>query len=141
MADVNYVRHRGAEHRAFRSPTGTVGTWTTKKTAEVAAHAITFAPKPGQSRGYATGELVKDIKPGRTVTGRTGPESSVQSGSDHSVFVHGGTGPHIIRPRRPNKFLVFRTRFGRTVFAKSVRHPGTPANKFLWNALRAVFGG
>lgn len=141
MADVKYVRHRAAEHMAFRSANGTVGQWVTKKTAQVAAHSIAIAPKPGQSRGYATGELASDIKPERTRTHRTGPESRVVSGADHSLFVHQGTPPHIIRPKAPNKLMVFRRRAGQVVYSKLVRHPGTPANPFLLKALRAVFGG
>lgn len=141
MADVTYVRHRAAEHRAFRSANGTTGRWVTKKTAQVAAHAIAVAPKPGQGRGYATGELASKIKPERTVVGRTGPESGVTSGADHSLFVHQGTAPHIIRPRYPNKVMVFRGRMGQTIRTSLVRHPGTPANKFLVKALRFVFGG
>jgi hypothetical protein len=55
--------------------------------------------------------------------------------------VHQGTGPHVIRPKKQNKLMVFRQRTGQVVYSKLIRHPGTPANKFLWNALRAVFGG
>lgn len=141
MADVTYVRHRAVEHQAFRSANGMVGQYVTKKTAQVAAHAIALAPKPGQGRGYATGELVKDIKPERTAVGRTGPESRVISGAGHSVFVHEGTAPHTIRPSQPTKMMSFRRRTGQVIYTKLVKHPGTPANKFLLNALKAVFGG
>lgn len=141
MADVTYIRHRSVEHLAFRSANGTVGRWVTKKTGQVAAHAIANGPKPGQGRGYATGELVSKINPERTVVGRTGPESAVTSGAGHSVFVHEGTKPHIIRPKRPNKVMMFRTRTGQVIYDNLIKHPGTPANKFLLNALRAVFGG
>jgi hypothetical protein len=139
--DVIYVRHRVPENIAFRSPNGLVGNWLTKKTGQVAAHAITHAPKPGQSRGYATGELARKIKPERTVAGRTGPESRVVSGADHSVFVHEGTAPHVIRPRRKDQLMFFMRKAGHVVFTDGVKHPGTSANKFLLKALRTVFGG
>ncbi|MFD4314983.1 hypothetical protein [Streptomyces sp. NPDC058548] len=56
---------------------------------------------------------------------------------DHPAtrFVLDGTRPHIIRPRR-KKALRFEVR-GEVVFAKFVRHPGTRANNFLRDALRA----
>jgi hypothetical protein len=139
--DVVYIRHPPAEARAFHSPNGMVGRWVTKKTHEVAAHSIAQAPKPGQGRGYATGELARGISPERTVVGRKGPESRVVSGSDHSVFVHEGTAPHVIRPRRKEQLVFFWRKTGHVVFRDMVRHPGTPSNKFLLNALRAVFGG
>lgn len=139
--DVTYVHHRATEARAFRSANGMVGKWVTQKTAQVAAHSIAQAPKPGQGRGYATGELARNIKPERTVVGRTGPESRVISGTGHSVFVHEGTAPHIIRVKQPNKLMVFRQRAGQVVFTKLVKHPGTPANDFLLRALKLVFGG
>jgi hypothetical protein len=139
--DVTYVHHRPVENFVFRSPNGTVGRWVTKKTGQVAAHAIAIAPKPGVGRGYATGALAKDIKPERTVMGRSGPESRVISGSDHSVFVHEGTNPHIIEVNQPSKFMSFRKRTGQVIYTKLVAHPGTPANKFLLNALKFVFGG
>lgn len=45
--------------------------------------------------------------------------------NDYAVFVHEGTGPHIIRPRN-GRFL----HFGDT-FTTIVHHPGTHATKFL----------
>lgn len=139
--DVVYVHHRLAEFRAFESPTGMTGRWTGKKAHEVQAHAIVFAPKPGQSRGYATGETATTVRVKGPALGRSGPEATVVSDTDHAVFVHEGTPPHVIRARPGGKMVFFWRKAGRVVFADRVNHPGTGANPFLVRALRAVFGG
>ncbi|UQA95611.1 hypothetical protein [Streptomyces halobius] len=56
---------------------------------------------------------------------------------DHPAvhYVLNGTRPHVIRPRRA-KALRFDSG-GRTAFAKVVHHPGTSANDFMGEALRA----
>lgn len=139
--DVVYVRHRPAEFRAFRSANGMTGRWTHSKAEQVATHSIAGAPKPGQGKGYATGELASNIYAERPKVGRRGPENDVVSNTDHSVFVHDGTPPHIIKPRLKEQLVFFWRKAGRVVFKDSVRHPGTAANPFLVNALRKVFGG
>lgn len=139
--DVVYVRHRPAEFQAFRSPTGMTGRWTLEQGHKVAAHARLLAPKPGQGRGYATGETALSIRVDGPTLGRSGPEVVVKSTTDHAVFVHEGTPPHIIKPRIKEQLVFFWRKAGRVVFKDSVRHPGTKANPFLVKALRAVFGG
>ncbi|KPI33262.1 hypothetical protein OV450_1350 [Actinobacteria bacterium OV450] len=52
-----------------------------------------------------------------------------------SVYVLGGTRPHLIRPRRRNGVLRFEVG-GDVVYTRLVRHPGTRANNFLERALR-----
>lgn len=56
----------------------------------------------------------------------------VTSHANYSRFVHDGTAPHVIRPRRA-KALRFQIG-GRTVFAAKVNHPATRARPFLLNA-------
>jgi hypothetical protein len=58
-------------------------------------------------------------------------------GVDYALYVHEGTRPHMIFPRRPGGTLAFEMD-GRTVFAKSVHHPGTKARPFLRNAATRV---
>lgn len=139
--DVVYVHHRPAEYHAFWSPVGMTGRWTLGQANKVAVHARMLAPKPGQSRGYATGETLTSIKVDGPTVGRTGPEARVLSSTDHAVFVHEGTLPHVIKPRYADKLVFFWRKAGRVVFRDKVFHPGTKANPFLVNALRAVFGG
>jgi hypothetical protein len=139
--DVVYVRHLPAEFHAFKSPDGICGRWTKEQAEKVAAHARLLAPKPGQGRGYATGELAGSIRSSAVTVGRKGPESTVSAGTDHAVFVHDGTEPHTIKPRFAKKLVFFWRKAGRVVSRNSVHHPGTPANPFLSKALQAVFGG
>lgn len=68
--------------------------------------------------------------------GFRGWTSRVGSDLDYAEFVHDGTRPHLIRPRRA-RALRF-TAGGRVVFARLVRHPGTRPNPFLDRALREV---
>jgi hypothetical protein len=53
-----------------------------------------------------------------------------------TIYVVSGTRPHVIRPVRA-RALRF-TVGGRVVFATVVHHPGTRANNFLAEALRAA---
>jgi hypothetical protein len=141
MADVTYVRHRIPEFQAFESPTGMVGQWTAERAALVASHAARLAPKPGQGRGYATGDTASSIRVNGPTRGRSGPEATVSSNTDHAVFLHEGTKPHTIKARRAPKMVFFWRKVGRVVRKEEVFHPGTPANPFLLRALQIVFGG
>lgn len=58
----------------------------------------------------------------------------VFNNTKYALAVHEGTKPHIIRARK-RKALKFDVG-GRTVYASSVRHPGTKAQPFLSDALR-----
>lgn len=58
-------------------------------------------------------------------------------GVGYALYVHEGTRPHLILPRRPGGTLAFQMD-GRTVFARSVHHPGTKARPFLRNAATRV---
>ncbi len=58
----------------------------------------------------------------------------VFNNTKYALAVHDGTGPHVIKARK-KKALKF-TVGGRTVYATSVRHPGTRPRPFLSDALR-----
>jgi hypothetical protein len=55
---------------------------------------------------------------------------------EYAMFVHEGTKPHVIKPRR-KKVLSWKGPEGR-VFASSVNHPGTPARPWLRDALQST---
>lgn len=65
-----------------------------------------------------------------------GARGEVYNDADYAEAVHNGSGAHTIRPRR-KKALRF-TMGGRTVFAKSVVHPGTRARPWLARAGQEV---
>ncbi|MEM2003164.1 MAG: HK97 gp10 family phage protein [Nitrososphaerota archaeon] len=60
----------------------------------------------------------------------------VGSKAEYASFVEFGTRPHVIYPRRA-RALRFEVD-GEVVFARRVHHPGTPAQKFVAQALRLV---
>lgn len=61
-----------------------------------------------------------------------GARGEVYNDADYAPAVHNGSGPYTIRPKRKKvlRFVVG----GQTVFAKSVRHPGTRARPWLARA-------
>ncbi|MGI5151378.1 hypothetical protein ACQEVC_34280 [Plantactinospora sp. CA-294935] len=56
---------------------------------------------------------------------------------EYAEMVHDGTGPHIIRPRRPGGVLRFE-KGGEVVFTTHVNHPGTRAQPWLREAMEEV---
>lgn len=62
----------------------------------------------------------------------------VEYTADYAAAVHNGTRPHVIVPRR-GRYLRFQVG-DRTVYARRVNHPGTPARPYLATALREVAG-
>lgn len=59
------------------------------------------------------------------------------SNVEYADFVHDGTRPHRINPRRPGGVLRFEIG-GQVVYARYVNHPGTKGRPFLSEALRQV---
>ena len=81
--------------------------------------------------------------PNKTGTLRRGNQSEVIASGDYgrvfnqvpyANFVHGGTRPHVIRPRSPGGVLAFKIG-GQMIFTKRVNHPGTKANPFYDHAV------
>ncbi|MHC9292059.1 hypothetical protein ACRCUN_06300 [Mycobacterium sp. LTG2003] len=84
-----------------------------------------------------TGNLGRTIGEGPIAfTGPRTVSGSVHATADYALYVHEGSRPHLIRPRRA-KALRFQIG-GRTVFARLVRHPGVRARPFLRNAAERV---
>lgn len=81
-----------------------------------------------------TGRLRSSIR--NTVSRSGDAVADIHTNVDYAPFVELGTRPHIIRARNAQA-LRFRWH-GRTFYAKSVHHPGTPAKSFLRRALREV---
>lgn len=120
--------HRTAVERMLRLPGGMVYRNMERRVQRVEAEARRRAPgSMGQGNNI-------------TVQIRRGPGGDFQGviNSRHpaTLYVIGGTRPHVIRPVRARalKFTVG----SRTVYAKVVMHPGTQPNNFLRDALRAA---
>lgn len=78
-----------------------------------------------------TGDLSNSI-----IVVRQGYGWAVIADTDYALFVHQGTGPHLIVPRNA-KVLRFEVD-GTAVFAGKVKHPGTEAQPWLLRALEQV---
>jgi hypothetical protein len=65
-----------------------------------------------------------------------GPTGIVEYIAKYAAAVEGGSAPHIIKARKKKalRFVVD----GQTIFAKSVRHPGTRPRPFLSKAAQLV---
>lgn len=132
--------------RAFHSWTGSpVGTWMTGKLQLARTAAQLEAPGPGKPPrnrtgiNYSHGILERSIlaRQDRATTGRD-LEGHVTALPAYAKFVHEGTKPHIIVPKKTGGVLRFRNRTGTIVFAKMVKHPGTRSQPFLVDALKRV---
>lgn len=125
---TSFDLNRTAIERMLRLPGGMVYRNMERRVQRVEAEARRRAPgSMGQGNNI-------------TVAIRRGPNGDFQGviNSRHpaSLYVLGGTRPHVIRPVRARalKFTVG----GATVYAKVVMHPGTQPNRFLQEALRAA---
>lgn len=112
----------------LRSPGGLVYPYIDKKAKQIVRLAKIQV-------GVDTGDLRSSI--GYTIRGG-GPVYAKVTASDRKAMMHHqGTSPHIITPKK-SKALKFSSR-GKIVVTKKVYHPGTKANHFLIDPLRAVF--
>jgi hypothetical protein len=125
---TSFDLHRTAIQRMLRLPGGIVYRDMERRVRRVESEVRRRAPgSMGDGRNI-------------TVQIRPGPGGDFQGviNSRHpaTLYVIGGTRPHVIRPVRARalKFTVGT----RTVYAKVVMHPGTKPNNFLREALRAA---
>jgi hypothetical protein len=113
----------------FTSWQGPVGRSVSRLASSTVAQQKLLAPK-------RTGALAKSIKWTRGVSPR-GITFTTGSSKPYAGFMEKGTRPHPIRPKRAGGFLVFFwPKVGRTVFLRSVNHPGTPAYHYLSKGYR-----
>lgn len=123
---VDFDLHRTAVQRMLHLPGGLVYRDMERRVRRVEAEAKRRAP----------GSMGRDI----TVAIRSRPGGDFQGviNSRHpaTMYVLYGTRPHVIRPVRAR---ALRFQVGaQTVYARTVMHPGTKANNFLKEALRAA---
>ena len=108
-----------------------------RKADEVAVLARTLAPS-------RTGLLKSSIRvdQNREQRGQYSFGYAVSANTPYAGYVHEGTGPSI-RRKHPGAMAFVGTgaSAGTLQFAKVVRHPGTPAQPFLEEALVAMVGG
>jgi hypothetical protein len=88
-----------------------------------------------KSNASIHGSIPSTISAGPVV----GKSVKVTSGHEASLYVHEGTRPHPIRPRRRGGVLRFVVG-GQVVYARAVSHPGYRGDPYLVKALRSVVG-
>ena len=96
-----------------------------ESTVNIQSDAVSLAP-------VKEGNLKNSIDYNITDNGLTG---EIFAGADYAAAVEFGTQPHKIVAKN-GKALVFK-KDGKTIFAKSVNHPGTRAQPFLFPAWEA----
>lgn len=123
MAVFRYIGYPALQARAMGALTAAV----TQSAEHLAGAAQAAAP-------VDTGTLRASIHVEGVSVGAASVEARVATGgesSHYAVFVHEGTGAHVIRPRN-GKALAFGG-----IVVRSVNHPGTRAYKFLEGPLLA----
>lgn len=125
--DVTWVPDPAGQQFEFRSWEGTVGKFMRKKTTEVHIRSKVTAPR--RTGALAAGHIKSE---GHTNSGEL--EGQVIAVPEYALYVHEGTKPHVILPRR-KKVLRFFSQ-GIMVFTPDVFHPGNKANKYMLRALQ-----
>lgn len=123
MADIIVVPVNPGFDATFKSRDGVVGRDLSRRATRVQLAAKAQA-------GVRTGMLKRDITK-NWINGKRG-DLAIKVGSTRSYALlhHEGTRPHVIRAKNA-KALRFTNSRGDVVFARSVQHPGTRANRYL----------
>jgi hypothetical protein len=111
----------------LNNPNGEVGRFLNNKGEEIITAARAMV-------GVRTGNLRSSIHM-RHMRDPRGQRIWVGSTLDYALAHHEGTAPRLI-PSKSGKMLRFVSR-GQIVYAHAVLHPGTEANRYLSNALKA----
>ena len=122
------IFHEAAIDRFLNSPSGEVGEYLRDKGNQIQMLAKGMV-------GVRTGALRSSIHLRHSRDSR-GQYVKVGSQLPYAKMHHEGTKPHMIYPQR-GQFLKFSKR-GQVIYAHSVRHPGTRANKYLTTPMRQV---
>lgn len=144
-ADAVFVPDPAGWYSAFRSRKGLVGRHMKKVMVKQILLSRTSAPAPGHRPrnrtgiNYSTGLLQAGIV-GRETRWNTELEVQVHALARHALFVHNGTKPHPITPKKAGGVLRFYWhRVGRVVVVKEIKmHPGTRPIPFLSENLRSA---
>lgn len=115
----------------FNNPNGKIGRYISKKGYKVLVEASYQA-------GYKTGQLINSLSMSHERLGRIGHKVIVKATAPHALIHHEGTAPHTIIATG-NSRLRFVAKGGNVVYTKSVKHPGTQANKYLSDQLIGIW--
>jgi hypothetical protein len=124
------VFREAAMYKLLHSPSGDVGMYLQKKGRLIEAAAR-------RQVGVQTGALRSSIHM-RHFADPRGQYVKIGSPLNYARVHHEGAKPHLIRPNTAH-MLRFVSK-GQIVFAHMVRHPGTPANRYLTDNMRRIIG-
>lgn len=91
---------------------------------------------PKAPPGTLRDSIVKRVIPG----GPNGFVVVVGSSLPYALYVHEGTQPHVITPKKAPRLVFFWGKAGKIVAFPRVNHPGNKPNRFLLRALLALRG-
>jgi hypothetical protein len=138
MADQVFVPDPISWKKEFKSWNGLVGRHMKKVMtkqvllSKVSSPSPITRPRNRTGINYSTGVLQSSII-GLQTKWNTELEAQVHAMAKHAMFVHEGTKPHPITPKKPGGVLRFYWhRIGRTIVVKEIKkHPGTRPIPFL----------
>jgi hypothetical protein len=125
---MSVIFYEAALERFLNSPSGQVGDYLRRKGNQIMVLSKSMV-------GVRTGALRSSIHMRHSRDPR-GQYVKIGSELPYARMHHEGTKPHMIYPKKA-QILKFTTK-GRVVYAHSVRHPGTRANKYLTTPMRQV---
>jgi hypothetical protein len=128
MASSKLVFRKPVMDNFLDKPNGQVGRYLARR-----GRRIESAAK--RQVGVNTGALRASIHM-RHFADPRGQYIRVGSSLNYARAHHEGTKPHLIRPNT-KRMLRFASK-GQIVFAHMVRHPGTPANRYLTDNMRRI---
>ncbi len=123
------VRHNAGEVSRGLSPYPDRLTAAMREGTREAAATLEAGIRSGIPVGPGPGPHARDSWGSRLTPTPQGARATVESTDEIAYYYHSGTRPHVIRPRnaRALRFTVG----GRTVFARSVNHPGTRPHPYV----------
>jgi hypothetical protein len=122
------VFRESAMNNYLYSTNGQVGRYLARR-----GHRIVSAAK--RQVGVNTGALRASIHM-RHMSDPRGQYIKIGSSLNYARMHHEGTKPHLIRPNTAHMLRFYSK--GQIVFAHMVRHPGTPANRYLTDNMRRI---
>lgn len=124
--DVDFTINQGGIQQLF-SWGGEIGVYLERIANMTADKSKSIAP-------VRSGALRDSIHPEKSA-GVTSIGMDVTASVDYAYPVHEGSEPHTITPKN-SEFLYFAPKNGpKLIRVKSVNHPGSKPNPYLWNAL------
>lgn len=129
MSSITFSINKSGVQQETTGSSGSVMRLVQRTVDEAESLAVQSAPV---DKGGLRGSHVKSpiISTGTQVIG------GVEAQTDYAMFVHEGTRPHVIVPRRA-KVLAWQSNSG-VAFAKRVNHPGTKAQPWLAKSAEAA---